>query len=72
MKNTELENFVEMMGSVTKSHKYLGCSYSQLYKMRKGERALMPKYAKLIISKYPNLSLNRLIYPEFETSLTAA
>jgi hypothetical protein len=70
MRNNELEVFVKMMGSVTASHEYLCCSYSQLFKMRKGKRSMQSKYAKLITKKYPHLSFEKLFDKEPEPSLT--
>jgi len=62
MNNPELDRYVKLSGGPKDAYKTLGCSYDQLCKMRRGDRAVTPKYAKIIIDHYPELSIMKLLY----------
>jgi len=64
--NIEFEKFIEMAGGTVIAGKIINCTMGQISHIRTGRRDVSKNVAKLIIDKYPELSLEKLLFPDGE------
>jgi hypothetical protein len=62
--NKEFEQFIELCGCASRASEVLNCTVGMVSHIKTGKRDVSKDFAKLIIDKFPQLSLFNLLYPK--------
>ena len=62
--NTEFEKFVTLAGGRSAAAEVMGCKPTLVSMIRTGERDVSKDAAKKIITRFPEVSLYALLYPQ--------
>ncbi len=62
--NTEFKRYLIAIGGDDEARRHLECDRDLIAKMKRGDRAISKRTGKIIVDRFPQLSLYHLLYPQ--------